>query len=472
MSNRIQGVETIQLSFSITATSITTNVLTVTAFGHTFAPGQVVRLADTGEAFLNGQNVTIATVVAGVSFTAPFTHANYTNGVDTGTVSYTDYPITDGQMNAYGVFILNGTPPANSTVTFPDRQNVNFSVVGGLGVEETIILQTTGAGAAISLFPGTTVTAYTDGQTNILEANNTAVPVVIPPPSSPFHSWNTIGIGLNVFSLPVYADSQHVFRVHGYASTQYAGFAGDTIQLILTGFTDGLTTRSAAAASSDLDLSTNIGTAAGSVIVPWQSSDNVQLIFHQTFGSGNIVIVSTSLTSNVATYNTQAPHGLSASDQVVITGCENGSSGFQSAPFNFVDGDPATVLATPTTTSFTVSVTHTNVPLANEAWAGASSQGISALTLSDVTSNVATFTTQNPHGYSVGQKVFVYGTTNVVTGFIADNASDAVVITAVTASTFSFAFTHANVPSAAETGFSSVRGYWAGIWTEEVLRIT
>lgn len=472
MSNRIQGVETIQLSFSITATSITANVLTVSAAGHPFAPGQLVRLNNTGEAFLNGQNVTISTTVPGVSFTAPFTHANYSNPSDTGDVSYTDYPITDSQLNAYGVFVIEGTPGPFTTITFPDRQAVNFNIVNALSVEVTLTIQTTGMGGGFQLFPSTTATAYTDGQTNITEVNNTAVPVVIPPPSSPFHSWNTIGLSINTFHLPTYADAQHVLRVHGYASTQYAGFSGDTIQPVITGFTDGLTTRTAAIASSDLDLSTTFGTAAGSVIVPWQSSDNLQIIFHQTFGSGNIVIISTSLTTNVATYNTQAPHGLSPSDQVVITGCQNGASSFQSAPFNFVDGDPATVLATPTATSFTVSVTNANVPLANEAWAGASSQGINALTQSDVTSNVATFTTLNPHGYSVGQKVFVYGQSNVDPTPNAINADTAVLITAVTPSTFSFAFTHANIPSAAETGFASVRGYWTGIWTEEVLRIS
>ena len=76
-------------SLNITATSITSNVLTVTA-ANTVKVGMSVVLNGTAESFLNGQSVTV-TGVSGSSpnqtaFTAAFTHGNYTNASDTGTV--------------------------------------------------------------------------------------------------------------------------------------------------------------------------------------------------------------------------------------------------------------------------------------------------------------------------------------------------------------------------------------------------
>jgi len=91
---------------NITATSITSNVLTVTA-GNTFVPGQVAAIAGTAETFLNGQSVTITTANA-IQFTANFTNADYTNGADTGTATVTlaitppyeaPYPNVSAQSN-------------------------------------------------------------------------------------------------------------------------------------------------------------------------------------------------------------------------------------------------------------------------------------------------------------------------------------------------------------------------------------
>jgi hypothetical protein len=75
---------------TITATSIASSVLTVTC-ANSFNVGQLVQLNGTGEAFLNGQSVTIASVITDtnghkIGFTAPFMEGNYTNASDTGTV--------------------------------------------------------------------------------------------------------------------------------------------------------------------------------------------------------------------------------------------------------------------------------------------------------------------------------------------------------------------------------------------------
>ena len=75
---------------TITATSITNSVLTVTA-ANSFNVGQLVQLNGTTEAFLNGQSVTILSIIkdAGghqIGFTANFMEGNYVNANDTGTV--------------------------------------------------------------------------------------------------------------------------------------------------------------------------------------------------------------------------------------------------------------------------------------------------------------------------------------------------------------------------------------------------
>ncbi len=73
------------LSASITATSVTSNVLTVTC-SNTFQVGESVALAGTAESFLNGHSVIILTASA-TQFTANFTTADYSNPADTGTAS-------------------------------------------------------------------------------------------------------------------------------------------------------------------------------------------------------------------------------------------------------------------------------------------------------------------------------------------------------------------------------------------------
>jgi hypothetical protein len=85
---------------AITATSIASNVLSVTYnTGATFNAGDVVTLIDTGEAFLNGQAVTVLASPAptSTSFHANFTHGNYTNAADTGFVGF--WPFVNGQVN-------------------------------------------------------------------------------------------------------------------------------------------------------------------------------------------------------------------------------------------------------------------------------------------------------------------------------------------------------------------------------------
>jgi hypothetical protein len=75
---------------AISATSITTNVLTVSA-SNTFTVGEQVLIQGTAETFLNGQTVTITSLIGAAptytGFTAAFTNPDYSKSSDTGTVS-------------------------------------------------------------------------------------------------------------------------------------------------------------------------------------------------------------------------------------------------------------------------------------------------------------------------------------------------------------------------------------------------
>lgn len=89
------------LGDAITATSVVSNVLTVTA-NNSFTVGETVYIQGTAESFLNGQSVTIASLIGSgptyTGFTANFTASNYSNTTDTGTVG----PSTNGCVVALG----------------------------------------------------------------------------------------------------------------------------------------------------------------------------------------------------------------------------------------------------------------------------------------------------------------------------------------------------------------------------------
>ena len=86
----IIGDNDVIIPAAIKATSITNSVLTVSC-ANTFNVGQLVELRGTAESFLNGQNVTIASIITDsgghkIGFTANFMEGNFSNSTDTGTV--------------------------------------------------------------------------------------------------------------------------------------------------------------------------------------------------------------------------------------------------------------------------------------------------------------------------------------------------------------------------------------------------
>jgi hypothetical protein len=81
---------TVSPADTITATSVTSNVLTVTATTSNLTVGEDVSIQGTAEPSLNGQTVTVASLLGSAptytGFTASFTTPDYSNPSDTGTV--------------------------------------------------------------------------------------------------------------------------------------------------------------------------------------------------------------------------------------------------------------------------------------------------------------------------------------------------------------------------------------------------
>jgi hypothetical protein len=94
------------------------------------------------------------------------------------------------------------------------------------------------------------------------------------------------------------------------------------------------------------------------------------------------------------------------------------------------------------------------IPAAGVTLSNSGLQGVVSTASYSVTSNVATFVTQTAHGLSVGSRVYMENTQ------LASNGSW--IVTAVGSPTqFSFAFTHANVSSTADTGGSAQPVFYA-----------
>ena len=78
-------------SDTITATSVASNVLTVTTVNSNLTVGEQIYIQGTAEGFLNGQSAIVASLIGPgpvfTGFSANFTAANYTNAADSGTVT-------------------------------------------------------------------------------------------------------------------------------------------------------------------------------------------------------------------------------------------------------------------------------------------------------------------------------------------------------------------------------------------------
>ncbi len=120
-------------SDTITSTSINSDILTVTASNSNLTVGEEVYIQGTAEGFLNGQAVTVASLIGSgptyTGFTANFTASNYTNATDTGTVTTgTDFFFFGLTQDCTGVGAaggcaeaigINGGTTTTTTVTVP-----------------------------------------------------------------------------------------------------------------------------------------------------------------------------------------------------------------------------------------------------------------------------------------------------------------------------------------------------------------
>jgi len=144
------------------------------------------------------------------------------------------------------------------------------------------------------------------------------------------------------------------------------------------------------------------------------------------------VVENKALTSNVATLTTRAAHNYLVGDSVVVSGVD--------ATFN----GTYTITSIPTSTTFTYAKTNANVASARI--------GDQTFTINNkaLVSDVATLTTSATHPYLVGESVTVTSVDSTFNGTYT--------ITAVTATTFSYAKVASNVTSAAvsPTGTSVV----------------
>ena len=148
-------------------------------------------------------------------------------------------------------------------------------------------------------------------------------------------------------------------------------------------------------------------------------------------------VTNKALTSNVATL-TIGTHVFAVGQIVRVSGVDT-----------VFDG----VYAITAVAATTISYARTNTNITSTAGTGTASVAVhkdltAVVTNKALTSNVATLTTQGPHGFLVGQRVTVS---------IADAVFDGdYILTGVTSTTFSYARTNANVTSAAATGSARI----------------
>lgn len=148
------------LNATISQVQVSGNILTITTSApHTFLPGTKVTFSGVGTAtFLNGQTVSIVST-ASTTFTASFTHANWSPTPDTGTASDADtgngyvaigtalvaVPVTaTPQANQYsasasGLYTFN-VAQSNHSVLISVRQSFNVLRTVGSGATQSIIV--------------------------------------------------------------------------------------------------------------------------------------------------------------------------------------------------------------------------------------------------------------------------------------------------------------------------------------------
>lgn len=166
---------------NILKTSITSNVLTVTA-PNLFVPGMLVTIQGTAESFLNGQSLIIQSATP-TTFTADFTHANYTNNSDSGTAEVSTF-----QIPSSAVVSLEAPSPSNDAGLVTPTLQSAYYLNNGSYVLGNPPINLSGAGIGSSWTPGGTVF---QGQIIVDSNGNTQVALNAGVSGSSAPSWNT-----------------------------------------------------------------------------------------------------------------------------------------------------------------------------------------------------------------------------------------------------------------------------------------
>lgn len=182
------GNETLQPNGSIaviTATAISSNILTVTC-NNTLSLNDTAVLTGTAEAFLNGQQVTVLSA-NNVQFTASFTHANFSNGADTGVVALTNGKFAPTLLGnnwiepASGFTQITTKPPIKTTAVEEFLNDQVFTLTSGTNSTTLVANFSLGFGFdfgfdfGTSSFPATNVTGSVISQFQFRQ-----IPIVVP----------------------------------------------------------------------------------------------------------------------------------------------------------------------------------------------------------------------------------------------------------------------------------------------------
>jgi Ice-binding-like len=303
---------------AITATSVTANIITVTAT-NTFTVNQTILLDGlTTSTFLNGQTVTVLTT-NGSSFTATFAHANYPTTADTGTASpagiLTLTTLQPASQFAPGQWLLlNGLTKATW---------LNGQIVQVLTIDGTI--------TAYFLYPGVYPPTADTG---------TAVPI----------GDSLLTMELNPSSVLVPGSPKIIA-----SSPPRTGNAYDAVSLV---------TANSLASGFGSGFGFNFGNAAGSDIELYYESHPKNVTFADQIFTINLV----NRQSDTAITGT----ALSASGVLTVTANNNFVPGtivtFENTQESFLNGQSVVVLsATPTqfTAEFIVPISPVNEELAS-----------------------------------------------------------------------------------------------------------
>jgi hypothetical protein len=409
-------------SVEITTKAVTSNVATITTnIAHGFTSGQSVTITNVDSTF-NG-TFTIASTPTTTSFTFALITANVSTTAATSSAQIITYKSLTSNVATLTTASAHGyTTGQDVTIAGVDSTfNGTYKVVSA-PTSTTFTYNLTGSNINVSTVPATTgsatvitTKALTSNVATITTATNhgltTGQYVGVQNVDSTFN-----GVWL-VASTPTSTTFTYAVTAAN-VSSQEAGILVGT-NILTKDLTNGVATISTYAphgvnvgdtivvAGVDVNFNgtwtvTSTPTAYSLSYTPTNPGYNESAYYASTYGAGT-TITTGSVTTNIATVTTSAVHNLIAGQWITITGANN----------NVYNGNWL-IQTVPTTTSITFYVQTTTVGSATIN--GTISPLAIAVTNIALTSNVATLTTSQNHGYSTGQWIIVNGVSAIFNG--------------------------------------------------------